>query len=62
MKVDAAAEAIEQSFKDTYSKAEIEVKLEDKTYKLGVADSLDMDAKKAVLSFHKAIKRINKLL
>ena len=48
MKVDAAAEAIEQSFKDTYSKAEIEVKLEDKTYKLGVADSLDMDAKKAV--------------
>lgn len=48
MKVDAAAEAIEQSFKDTYSKAEIEVKLEDKTYKLSIADSLDMDAKKAV--------------
>ena len=48
MKADKAAEAIEKSFRDTYSKAEIEVKLEDKTYKLSVANALDMDAKKAV--------------
>ncbi len=48
MKADKAAEAIEKSFRDTYSKAEVEVKLEDKTYKLSVANALDLDAKKAV--------------
>ena len=48
MKADKAAEAIEKSFRDTYSKAEIEVKLEDKTYKLSVANALDMDVQKAV--------------